>query len=220
MRKLKFFKPETESDDDEQVPDSKVQDEETKAILFEGASVSQLGRLFSHDNRTIAKKIQGMRPTGMRAGHPIYSVAEAARFLVVPHGDFEDTIRKMRPEELPPALQKEFWSALQARQKFEEDRGDLWRTADVIAHYSEVFMALRTTLLLMSDTVERSVELSERQRSIIQNAVDTAMHELYKNLVGKFSHEPDRVHDLQDQADGSAQPARTDEGDDDPLADL
>lgn len=220
MSKMKFFRPDRDDDDD--LPDSKVQDEDTKAILFEGASVSQLGRLFAHDNRTIAKKIQGLQPVGKRAGHPVYSVAEAARYLVVPLGDFEDTIRKMRPEELPAALQKEFWSALQARQKFEEDRGDLWRTADVIEHYSKTFMTLRTSLLLMVDTVERSVELSDRQRAIIQQSVDTAMRETYTNLVGMFSNEPARVFDIEDQADAASQPARADdsEGHDDPLADL
>jgi hypothetical protein len=211
------FQPNDEIDE----VDSKVQDEQTKAMLFDGASISQLARLFGHDNRTIAKKIQGLRPVGKRAGHPIYAVAEAARYLVVPLGDIEDHIRKMRPEELPAGLQREFWSAQAARLKFEEDRGDLWRTADVIAHYSETFMTMRTALLLMVDTVEKSVELTDRQRSIIQRAVDGAMRELHTSLVGKFENEPERNFDHpQDQAAEAEEPERTVDQDDDPLADL
>lgn len=207
--------------DDDDEPDTKVQDDATKAMLFDGASVSQLGRLFRHDNRTVTKKIQGLKSAGRRAGHPIYDVAEAARYLVIPLGDIEDHIRKMRPEDLPPALQREFWAGQTARQKFEEDQGDLWRTADVIEHYSKAFMGLRTALLLLPDMVEKSAELTDRQKHIVQRGVDGAMRDLHKTLVGMFENEPERTFtETQDQAEGAEEPEPAAEADIDPAADL
>lgn len=217
----KPFVPLDSIDDDDDEPDSKVQDDTTKALLFDGASVSQLGRMFKHDNRTVAKKIQGLRPCGRRAGHPIYDVAEAARYLVIPLGDIEDHIRKMRPEDLPPALMKEFWAGQTARQNFEENQGDLWRTGDVMAHLSKTFMAMRTALLLLPDMVEKSVELTDKQRGIVQRGVDGAMKELHNNLIGMFENEPERTFDEAQDQEAEPEPAGTVEPvEDDPTADL
>jgi hypothetical protein len=221
---LKFskkpFTPLSDFDDDEDAG-SKIQDQETKAMLFDGASVSQLGRLFNHDNRTVAKKIQGLRPVAKRSGHPIYSIAEAARYLVIPLGDIEDHIRKMRPEDLPPVLMREFWAGQTARQNFEENQGDLWRTSDVMAHLSKTFMAMRTALLLLPDMVEKSVELTDKQRGIVQRGVDGAMKELHHNLIGMFENEPERTFDEAQDQEAGEEPERTSVPvEDDPTADL
>lgn len=186
---MKLFRPK----EDPVEPDTGVHDEQTKAMLFDGASISQLAALFGSDNRTIAKKIQGLSACGRRKGHPIYSVKDAAAFLVTPNIDIEAAIRKMRPEDLPAALQREYWSAQRARLAFEEDQGDLWRTQDVIEHFAKVFKTLRTVLVLLPDTVERDAIMTDRQKSVVQTLIDTALKDLHKTLVQEFEHEPDRV---------------------------
>jgi len=219
-----------EADDDELgegpgEPDRKVMDPTTKVLLYDGASISQLNALFGHDNRTIAKKIQGLRPVGKRAGHPVYSVKDAAAYLVTPMGDIEDHIRKMTPDQLPPRLLKEFWAGQHARLKFEEDRGDLWRTSDVIEHLAEVFKVARSMIQLTVDHVERTTELSDKQRSIVLGQMDALMRNLTLNLIEKFRHEPDRDFDAVDedgsgQADEGAQPERTEAAERDPAEGL
>jgi hypothetical protein len=196
----------------EERPDTKVQDDDSKAMLFEGASISQLASLFGHDNRTITKKIQGVRSVGKRAGHPIYKISEAAAYLVKPMGDIEDYIKKMSPDDLPPKLSKEFWSGQIARMKFEEDRNDLWRTSDVIAHFADTFKVARTTIMLTVDQIEKTTELTEQQRNMMLAQMDNLMNSLNKNLIEQFQNEPDRTFEVPSndgrEADAAEEPER------------
>lgn len=172
--------------------DSKVNDEETKGMLFEGASISQLGKLFGLDNRTVAGKIVGVDPVGRRAGHPIYAVKEAAPYLVETQLDVNDIevvinyVRRLNHTNLPKMLTKEFWAAMTAKQRFEENAGDLWRTEDVVASYSELVNTIRMPLVLAIDTVESEVELSERQRRIMTALIDNLLGELSNAVVKQF----------------------------------
>lgn len=184
---------------------SKVLDATTKAIIFEGVSISQLATIFAMDNRTITRKINGLAPCGTRVGYPIYDLKEAAAYLVEPKGDIGEYIKKMNHRDLPPMLLKEFWTGQNARLKFEEEQGDLWRTSEVVEHLGEVFKTLRMTVLLTRDRVEREAELSDRQRSIIDNVIDGALSDMHEGLVERFRNEPDR------NFDGSADDARRDE---------
>jgi hypothetical protein len=187
---------------------AKTMDEETKALLYEGASLGQLSTIFDLDNREIARKLHGLQPVGERVGYPIYSLKEAAAYLVTPKGDIEDRLKKMDPKDLPPQLQKAFWGALTERLKYEESQGDLWRTADVIETLGEAFKTLRMSVLLMQDQVERQSELTERQRDIIRGLTDGLLNNLADALVERFKHEaqrrpqPDQPRDNDDEDHG------------------
>lgn len=172
--------------------DSKVMDAETKGLLFEGASISQLGRLFSMDNRTVIAKITGLEPCGKRAGHPIYAVKDAAPHLVEPMLDLEDVetvityVRKLNHTNLPKMLTKEFWAAMRAKQAFEEDAGDLWRTEKVIEVYAELVKLVRLPLILAQDNVANEVELTDRVQQIITSIIDGILEELHDAVVKQF----------------------------------
>lgn len=172
--------------------DTKINDEETKALLFEGASISQLGRLFGMDNRTVASKIHAVDPVGRRAGNPIYAVKDAAPFLVETQLDINDIevvinyVRKLNHTNLPKMLTKEFWAAMTAKQRFEENAGDLWRTEQVVEAYSELVNTIRMPLVLAIDTVQAEVELSERQRQLMSALIDNLLGELSNAVIKQF----------------------------------
>lgn len=180
--------------------DSKVADADSKMILVEGASISQLGQLFGMDNRTVASKIHAVDPVGRRAGHPIYAVKEAAPYLVETQLDVNDIevvinyVRKLNHTNLPKMLTKEFWAAMTAKQRFEENAGDLWRTEDVVEAYSELVNTIRMPLVLAIDTVQGEVELSERQRQLMTALIDNLLGELSHAVVKQFgSRAADRL---------------------------
>ena len=180
--------------------DSKVNDEETKGMLFEGASVSQLGKLFGMDNRTVAGKIVGVDPIGRRAGHPIYSVKDAAPYLVETQLDINDIevvinyVRKLNHTNLPKMLTKEFWAAMTAKQRFEENAGDLWRTDKVVGVYSDLVKTVRMPLVLALDTIQGEVEMSERQQKLMAEIIDNLLEELSNAVVKQFgARAADRV---------------------------
>lgn len=167
-----------------------LNDDETRAIIYEGCSLSQLATIFDLDNREISRKIHGLAPCGERMGYPIYKLSEAAVYLVPPNKrDISDAIKRMGPRDLPPSLTKEFWAAQQARADFEENQGDLWRTADVVEVLGEVFKTSRMSLLLMRDQVERQVELTDQQRDVIQALIDGVLNDMSNSLVKKFQND-------------------------------
>lgn len=180
---------------------AKVQDAETKAILFEGASLSQLSRLFGRDNRTTAAKLQGLAPIGMRAGSPIYSVKDAAPFLVPPAYDLDEFIRRMTAADLPTMLRKEFWAGMRSKQLYEKEAGELWPTDDVRNMLAELFKTLRMTLLLTRDSVARETELTKRQSEIVVRIIDGCLRDLNANVKKRFGN--DLIADVHpDEEDG------------------
>lgn len=168
-------------------------DDQTRVMLFEGASISQLATLFGYDNRTVTKRIFGLKPSGKRQGHPVYAVREAAPYLVDPIGDIEAHIKKMNHRDLPPVLLKEFWNGQMARLKFEKEQGWHWPTDTVIEHYSKVFQVFRTRILLAVDLVEREAEMTDRQRNACKAVLDTLMSDVRAELIERFANEPKRA---------------------------
>lgn len=161
-------------------------DRASKVMLYQGASIGQLGLIFGMDNRTVARKLGLLQPKSTRGGHPIYSIREAAALLVKPVGDIEEHIKKMHHRDLPPMLLKEFWSGQKARLDYEEATGDLWRTDAVIEHVGEAFKQCRTELLLMSDAVEREQQLSDRAREILKGLIDACLAGMRSRLFEAF----------------------------------
>lgn len=172
---------------------AKMNDDETRAILYEGCSLSQLSTIFDSDNREVARRLRNLEPCGTRMGYPIYKLADAAALLVAPQGDIEEVIKKMSPKDLPPSLTKEFWAGQHARLKFEEDQGDLWRTTYVIEKLSEMFKTLRMSILLMQDQVERQTTLTDQQRDIIRGLTDGVLNDLADSLIERFKNDSNRT---------------------------
>jgi hypothetical protein len=173
-------------------------DDQTRVMLFQGASVSQLATLFGYDNRTVTKRIFGLKPCGKRQGHPVYSIRDAAPYLVDPIGDIEAHIKKMNHRDLPPLLLKEFWAGKMQRLKFEKEQGWHWPTDVVIEHYGEVFKTIRTSLLLAVDAVEREAEMTDRQREACKQIIDALMADVREKLVERFANEPRRQLDTEE----------------------
>lgn len=167
--------------------DQKKLDAESRALLYQGASYSQLAIMFNQDIRTISKKMQGVEPIGTRGGHAVYLIRDAAQYLVKPLGNIEEFIAKMDPEDLPPRLNKRYWDAIAARNKVLEDQGELWNTAEVLAHFSTTFQVLKLNLELMQDAVEEQTSFTPRQREILTELIDGALSAARATLTEQFA---------------------------------
>ncbi len=168
-------------------PGGKVRtDEESNAIIYEGATLRQLGIMFKADPKVVARKCSSLVPVGSRSGSSIYSIAEAASRLVKPSYEIERYIMEMNHLDLPSLLSKEFWNGQRSRLAFEEANGDLWRTPDVVRMMSELFSAVRMILLLMPDTVEREAGLSREQKAVVRRIVDGAIVNGRDNIIKRF----------------------------------
>lgn len=172
-------------------PDSKRFDAETEAMLFEGASISQLGRIFKMDNRSVKAKLHGCPTVKMRAGSPIYDIKEAARYLVTPRWSIDEYIAKMTHADLPMMLRKEYWAAMRSKQIYEQAAGDLWPTEKVQGHISDILKTIAISLRLSADSVERETGITEQQRQVVIRLMDEALGNAHRDLRAILEKKPD-----------------------------
>ena len=164
-------------------------DEQTTAIVYQGASLMQLAGLFNMDLADIRAKITGVvEPCGERRGHPIYKVKEVAPYLVSPAYDIDEFIQKMTVADLPTFLRKEYWAGMRSRQLYEKEAAELWPTSKVVEVVSMLLKTIRMSMLLARESVERETELTSRQRAIITRIVDNALEEAHASTVTAFTN--------------------------------
>lgn len=167
-------------------------DDITKAILYDGANLSQLGSLFRMDHRVLVEKMTkgGCKPVGTRNGVEIYAVHEVAPYLVKPAYDIEEYLKRMHHNDLPKHVTKEFWAGLRSRQEYETRAGNLWPTSRVVEVMGGIMKLIKMSARLMSDQVDRQAELSDRQRQIVKSQADGMLEEAYRTILEAFSTQP------------------------------
>lgn len=158
-------------------------------FIHHGATQHELADLFSLTPKAVQKRIAGkVQSVSEDRGSPLFPVAECAKYLAaVDESKIEEALANITPQKLPPALQDTFWKAQLARQKFLEQRGDLWNTAKVFEVITEILKELRQGILIFEDTIESETALTEAQRQIIRKMSDSLLNSLNKRLEDNFS---------------------------------
>lgn len=151
--------------------------------VFAGVSVSWLAHAFQMDRVTCKKKLAQCPPLRKERGAPIYSLRQAAQYLVPPKVDVAAYIKGMNPKELPSLLQDAYWSAMIKRQTWEERAGQLWPTQKVLGVFAELARKLKTAITLWADNIESVTGLSTEQMKLLTEESDAVLEIIYKVLV-------------------------------------
>lgn len=159
-----------------------------------GMSATRLGEVFDLDGRTVKSLLKDVDPDGDRHGAAYWRIATAAPYLIVPTGDLEEYIRKLKPGDLPAKFSKEFWAALNMRTKYYRERGDLWATEQVYAVLSEVLKIVRSTSRLFVDELESNTVLTHQHRKAIQIEMDKMLAMMLESVNEAFKNY-DAIHD-------------------------
>lgn len=167
----------------------KARDEVTSDLLTTGeASMAQIAQLFRTDAKTLPRRLRRLKPVATRSGVKVYSIRDAAGYLVKPGYSIEQYLRQMHQNELPVGLMKEFWAGQKSRQSFEMQAGDLWPTAQVVEALAEAFKQARMTILLFPETVERETGITDAQRQVLRRLSDGLIDDLREELEEKFAN--------------------------------
>lgn len=158
---------------------------ELLGIMNAGVSVSFLSQFFGQTKEHVAAKLNGVRVVGStRVGTSLYDAREAFGRLARPSPEqVMEYVKKMRPNDLPPIMQKEFWDAALKRQKFERDAGELYRLDEIEAVLAEIFKTFRLSVMLFADTVARETGITNAQRKLITELSDTLLADVRKGLL-------------------------------------
>lgn len=187
-------------------PDQRVNlDTESRAIIFQGASVNQLAEMFRTKTPDVARRLGDLKPIGIgRQNNPLYDIRDAAARLIkipVTPEMIEVYMRRVNARDLPPVLNKLFWDGMISKERYREQANELWNTEDVIRVASEAFQSLRMSLLLLPDVLRDEGDLSERQFQIVQRVVDNALEDARVRLVADL-RKPNQAASRPDEEDG------------------
>ena len=173
-------------------------DAESRALLYQGASVNQLAAIFRIESDVVMRRLGDLEPVGIgRQGNPIYDLAQAAARIVRPQVTPEAIdayMRNANPANLPPMVSKHYWEGLRTREKYREEVDELWLTEDVARLLSSVFQTIRTILILLPDQMRDRGDMSEVQFRFVQRIVDDAVDDTRARLVDGFA-KPSRIDD-------------------------
>lgn len=151
--------------------------------VYRGVSVTWLANAFKMDRNTVKKRLAHCPSVSNDRSTPLYSLRQAASYLVEPKVDIASYLKAMRPNDLPPLLQDTFWSAQMKRQKWEVEAGNLWPTEDVLEVLSEAARRIRSAITLWTDNLDRVNGLNSEQRKMLTGMCDGLLDEIHETLI-------------------------------------
>lgn len=162
--------------------------------LLKGMSISQLGKMFDLDRRTVSDRLKECKPSGSRSSHSIYKVSEVAEYLLQSYmgeGKVSEIGKRQRADR-----EKDYWDAMLKKQKFEENSGDLWRTEKVVSIFADVFKTFRESIVMYLDTLEHESGLEGEVIDKAKGVTDGLLVEIRnKLLVMEIDEDEDEYED-------------------------
>lgn len=196
--------------------------------IYGGLTVTDLMHISGLGSQNdVHKKIGGrVEPISPPGVEPLrYSLRDVAPYLFerkdsASPRDIERALMKMKPSQLPPALQDAFWKAQITRQEYELSKGQLWDTERVVKVLGRAFKPCAMTLRMMADTVEQVQELTPEQRAVIVDLSDQMLRSMQQALVDEFKNyvpaANEHGHELEEEKVEAVEPpppeARFDDG--------
>jgi hypothetical protein len=159
---------------------------EMRRYIAGGLSIGDLASVFGVSRTAMTKAVEMLQPVARRGRSSLYTIADVAPMIVTPNIDIESYIRGLRPKDLPPSLQKQFWDAQAARQSYEEKAGELWHTHRVQSVIGTLVMLVRQRLVLATDQIDRMAPLSDEQRKLVRSTFDQTLSELQQAVIDAF----------------------------------
>lgn len=180
-------------------------DTESRAIIYQGASVNQLAEIFRMKTPDVMRKVAGLPSVGTgRQNNPLYELREAAARLIkvpVEPGMIDSYMRRINGRDLPPILNKLYWEGKLSRDRYLEKANELWFTEDIIRVASDAFQSVRMSIMLLPDVLRNEAGLNERQFSLAQRVVDETLEGCRVKLVADL-RKPNQVRSGPDDEDG------------------
>lgn len=186
---------------------------ESRNALFAGATVSDIAILFRRDRREVTSKIVGnVRPVGKRGKVDTYLIRDVAPYFVKFVGDIETHIRNMRPEDLPPKLQKAYYDGLKGKIDYQLREGQVWHQDKIIEVFSAAAKIIRSNLLLLPEEIGRQTELTEDQKTRLRGSISATIQKMQDSLFEHFQKPEDSEPKTTDENASDAPSAQVGEG--------
>lgn len=145
-----------------------------------------LALVFDMDPATVKKRLLAVKPIGYSgsgaSARKMYDFKEACSYLVEPKIDLDAYIRSIDPGKLPNHLNKFYWDAQLAKQKFMERARELFAAPDILTVFGRVFMLIKDHVQLWPETAREKLSLSDEDTAKLKQLADALQNDLYARL--------------------------------------
>ncbi len=161
-------------------------------MVQQGITVQDLSAMTGRPMAEVESMLIAVKPMrGIQLRARVYDLYTAMQALSG-SGDaadkaLEETIKRMKPNQLPASLSTEFWKGQKARLEYMEEVEQLWRQERVQMAVATVLKVMRQQMTLLADNVDQQATLSVRQREIIQGIADATLGECRDAVIEAFN---------------------------------
>ena len=154
---------------------------------LQGVTVGFISQVYGMEPNKVKRLLRNCpilesRKRGRTQVQHLYDLATASKYLVEPEISVEEILKKIKVEDLPNHINGAFWDAQLKRQRWEENAGQLWRTSTIRGTIGGMFQAIKFTISLWGDTIERQTGLSDEQTEILQTLADDLQQRIFEKL--------------------------------------
>lgn len=161
--------------------------QDLRDFLYRGGTARQLSIGFGMDTATVERRLGSVRASGESDGRKLYRLKDASSVLAELPADVVGRVIRMGHADLPPNLRKEYFDGQLRQLKVLEHEGVIWRTDAVQRYVGESFRDIALEVRLIEDVLGRSTELTERQRQIVAQAIDSCLTGIRDKLTNLFT---------------------------------
>ena len=138
-------------------------------------SVNRLSRMTGFDRRTVSRRLEHVQPTGIRAGHPVYSLRDAGPALYAVGYAGDD------PEQMGPKDRLDWYRGESEKRKLQKTDGELVEASVYERHMADLLKVSVSWAETFTDVMEREAGLTPEQLERVQTAVDRQRDRLHKS---------------------------------------
>lgn len=162
------------------------------ATFLQPVGITFLAAITRMKPEQVKKKLKSCNPVSYheRAGqvHPLYDFMDAIAYIVPPKIDIADWIQTQNAATLPNHINKTFWEAMNAKQRFMTKAGHLWHDADVLEVLGRTAMMIREETRLWIENLPGKAEMTDAQYNALTKNVSELLESIHERLV-KMPHE-------------------------------
>lgn len=136
-------------------------------VFYRPVGVTFLASVFRMEVKTAHKKLRRcpVMEWGTHKGKdvPLFDFVVAAQYLVTPKVDLNDYLSSLNSNNIPPHLNKMFWDANLAKQRWQVKAGQLWHDEDVLAVLGSVAMIIKDRVTLWIENLPGRENITSAQ---------------------------------------------------------
>jgi len=158
-----------------------------KGMFYRPVGVKFLADVFRKEQRAIHKALRKCPVmewgTHQNRPVPLWDFVTAASYLVPPKVDLMDYLSSLNGNNIPPHLNKMFWDAKLAKQRWEERARHTWKDEDVLAVLGDVAMTMKDAMQLWIENLPGKDMMTAEQYEALTASVSDLQDEITKKLI-------------------------------------